>query len=60
MNDKERDKMRCNYRAMVLRLLSQILIKVHAGKEWGASEEKVKSLSLDAEDLARQYEEIGA
>ena len=38
--------------ALILRLLSQILIKLHAGREWGLDEAGVLALTKEAESMA--------
>lgn len=47
---------RDEYRALVLRLLAQILIKLHAGPQWGADETTVLGLTTEAENLAKAVE----
>ncbi len=38
--------------ALILRLLSHILIKLHAGREWGLDEAGVLALTKEAESMA--------
>ena len=38
--------------ALILRLLSQILIKLHAGRQWGLDEAGVLALTKEAESVA--------
>lgn len=41
------------WRALVLRLLSQILIKTQTGGRWGASDAGVLELTGEAEEMAK-------
>ena len=43
------------FRALVLRLLAQILIKVHAGACWGAGEDEVLALVTEAGEEGQRY-----
>ena len=52
--DRELDR---QWRALVLRLCAQILIKVHAGPQWGVDESEVLRLTRQAHDLALQLAE---
>ena len=44
------------YRALVLRLLAQILLKLQVGPQWGLNEAGVTKLTIDAESLAKAIE----
>lgn len=41
---------------MILRLLSQILIKLHAGREWGFDDEHVRKLAGAAGEMATKLD----
>lgn len=43
-----------HFRALVLDLLVQILIKLHGGARWGADEGQVLALSKEASDFGLQ------
>jgi len=42
--------------SMILKLLAQILIKIHAGPSWGMSEKEVLSLVREAHKLSEDIE----
>lgn len=42
--------------ALILRLLSQVLIKLHSGRQWGLDEAGVLSLTKEAEAMAKARE----
>ena len=46
------------YRALVLRLLAQILLKLQVGPQWGLNEAGVTKLTIDAESLAKAIERV--
>ena len=42
--------------ALILRLLAQILIKLHCGRAWGLDEQGVVGLTQEAEAMAKARE----
>ena len=47
------------FQVLVLRLLSQVLIKLHAGKQWGVGDKEMLDLTTEAgdeaDDIAREH-----
>jgi len=46
------------FRALVLDLLVQILIKIHTGARWGEDENRVLALTREASDFSFQCSQI--
>lgn len=48
------DELKREWMALMLRLSTQILIRVHAGKEWGCAEADMQRLCVRSDELERQ------